>query len=63
MNVRTYAVYSTVYWRKFTIERQEKLEQKFDTSFGKALELVSVFKEASRNFIFIFSLKQGRQNI
>jgi hypothetical protein len=46
--------YCAVYWRKFTIERQEKLEQKFDTPFGKALELTSVFKEASRNFILHF---------
>ena len=45
---------STVYWRKFTIERQEKMEQKFDAPFRKALELLSVFQGATRNFILHF---------
>jgi hypothetical protein len=39
--------------KKITIESKGKPEQKFDAAFG-LLELVSVFKEASKIFILIF---------
>jgi hypothetical protein len=35
-------------------ESKGKPEQKFEAAFGTLLELVSVFKEASKNFILIF---------
>jgi hypothetical protein len=38
---------------QFTKERERKPEQKFDAAVGTIFRLVSVFKEASRNFIFI----------
>ncbi len=47
------------HWRKSTNESKEKTEQKSDVAFEQFLELVSVFKKASRNFIFILVL-QGR---
>jgi hypothetical protein len=47
-----------VHWRKLTDESQEKPEQKFDSAYETFLELVRVFKEASRNFILIFLLNK-----
>jgi hypothetical protein len=41
-----------VHWRNSTNESERKPEQKFVTV--QSLELVSVFKEASKNFTFIF---------
>jgi hypothetical protein len=35
--------------------REEKPQQKFDKAFGTILRIISVFKEASRSFIY-FSL-------
>jgi hypothetical protein len=49
------------HWRKSNNQREGNQEQKFDVAFGatlnyseQSLELVSVFKEASRSFILIF---------
>jgi hypothetical protein len=36
-----------------------KPEQKFDAAFGTNFRVI-IFKKARRNFIFIFSLGQGR---
>jgi len=47
-----------VHWRKSTNESLRKPEKKFDKAYGKILELVSVFKEASRNVILIFLLNK-----
>jgi hypothetical protein len=38
-----------------TIERQEKLKQKFDTPFGKALEL-EVFSKKQAETLYLFFL-------
>jgi hypothetical protein len=45
-----------VHWKKSTNESKEKPEQKSDAAFGTILELVIVFKEASKSFILIFLL-------
>jgi hypothetical protein len=45
-----------VHSRKSTNESKGKPEQKFDATYGTILELVSVFKEASKNFTLIFLL-------
>jgi hypothetical protein len=46
-----------VHWKKFTSENKGKPEQKYDAAFGTIFsESGSVFKEASKNFIFIFLL-------
>jgi hypothetical protein len=39
------------------------MKQKFDAAFGKILELVSVFKKASRKFIYIFLLNKEDTNL
>jgi hypothetical protein len=39
-----------LHWRKSTNESKEKTEQKFDAAFYQFSELVSIFKESSRNF-------------
>jgi hypothetical protein len=50
--------------KKLTIESKGKPEQKFDAAFGKLSELVSVFKEAIKNFTLIFSrTKQAKKCI
>jgi hypothetical protein len=41
---------------KSTNESERKPEQKFDAAYGTGLELVSVFKEASKNFILFYLL-------
>jgi hypothetical protein len=44
-----------VHWRNSTNESEGKPEKKFDAAYSEqSLELVGVFKEASRNFTFIF---------
>jgi hypothetical protein len=46
-----------VHWKKLTNESKGKPEQKFDAAFGTIFsESGSVFKEASKHFIFIFLL-------
>ncbi len=47
-----------VHWRKSTNESKGKPEQKFCAAFRTIFRIrtVSVFKEAGRNFIFIFLL-------
>jgi hypothetical protein len=42
-----------VYWRNSTNESEGKPEQIFDAAYGTVFR-ISVFKEASRNFTFIF---------
>jgi hypothetical protein len=41
------------YWKKLSNESKGKPEQKFEAAFGTTFR-VSVFKEASKNFILIF---------
>jgi hypothetical protein len=51
-----------VQWIKCTNKSEGKLEQKYDADNEQFLELISVFKEVKRNFIFIFLLnKTGRK--
>jgi hypothetical protein len=51
------------HWRKSTNEKEGKSEQEFDAAFGNIFfELGSVFKEASRSFIFIFIFKRQAEN-
>jgi hypothetical protein len=53
----------TLYTREIRPMRR-KPEQKFDAAAEQSFELVSVSKEATRKFIFIFqTLKQGRLKI
>jgi hypothetical protein len=51
-----------ILWRKSTNESKRKKEHKFDVAFEQFLELVSVFKESSRNF-YLFCLEQGTLKI
>jgi hypothetical protein len=52
-----------IHKKKWTNESKGKPKQKFDAAFGKRLlELVSVFKEASKNFTE-FSLEMSRLKI
>ena len=44
-----------LHWKKLTKESKGKLERKFDLAFGTIFR-ISVFKEASINFILIFLL-------
>jgi hypothetical protein len=48
-----------MYWRKSLSESEGKPEQKFDAAFGKNFSVI-IFKKGRRNFLFIFSLRQGR---
>jgi hypothetical protein len=43
-----------VHWRTSTNESEGKPEQKFDAAYGIIFKISSVFKEAIRNFTFIF---------
>jgi hypothetical protein len=52
-----------LHWRKSTNESKEKTDQKSDVAFEQFLELVSVFKKASRNFIFILVLARQAKNV
>ncbi len=45
-------------WKLKKSTEQRKTEQKFELLAKWFLELVSVFKEASKNFIFIFLLNK-----
>jgi hypothetical protein len=45
--------------KKSSKECEGKQEQKSDAASEQFLELVNVFKEASRNLIFIFSLNKA----
>jgi hypothetical protein len=47
-----------VHWGKSTNGSKGNLEQKFDVASGTNLELESVFKEASRNFVLILRSKK-----
>jgi hypothetical protein len=48
-----------MYTGKIINESEEKSEYIFDAAFETVFEIVSVFKEASTNFIFIFLLNEG----
>jgi hypothetical protein len=50
------AGWENVHWKKSTNESNSKKEQKLDVAFRTMLELVSVFKEPSKNFELIFLL-------
>jgi hypothetical protein len=52
-----------LHWRKSTNGSKGKKKHKFDAAFEQFLELVSVFKEASRNSIFIFVLNKASKNV
>jgi hypothetical protein len=43
------------HWKKSTNDREGKLQKKFDSLSEEFSELLSVYKEASRIFIFVFS--------
>jgi hypothetical protein len=53
------------HWKKSTNENKGKPEQKFYATFGTMLRIstVSVFKEASKNFILIFSCTRQVKNL
>jgi hypothetical protein len=55
-------VLKAVHWRKLTNAREGKLKQKLIRLSEQSLELVSVFKDASRNCIFKFLFnKAGKE--
>jgi hypothetical protein len=47
------------YWKKSTNESKRKPEQNLMRVLEQFLELVSGFKEACRNFIFIFHFNKA----
>jgi hypothetical protein len=53
--------HTCIHWRKLTIDSNWSPEQKFWCSSG--IELESVFKEASRNFIIIFIITRQPENL
>jgi hypothetical protein len=50
------------YWRNSTNENKGKAKKKVMQLLEQSLEFVSVFKEASRNFICIILLKKIKAN-
>ncbi len=53
-----YTVQYSVNTGEIDNEREERPDQKVDVAFGNFFELISIFEEASRNSIFIFSFNR-----
>ncbi len=49
--------------KKVTNESEGKPKKKCNVAFGKIKKLVSVFKEASKNFVYIFLLIKAGKNL